>query len=310
LSATNPNAPRAWLALADELAAPALDRDARAQLALCFQPLMQTAWPELCDSFSRLTRDGCPVEFGFGATGNALRVTLEPAGPEVRETERLDIAIALLAGAGLHLPHRALVRHWRAMQGGRTLRWGTWLGLKQADKALNAKLYLEVPKHAPAPYIHTALGGRLRMLGHDVASGATERYFSLPRITAKQLADILDSCGTDAPAMLHLVERCLGVPLETALAFISFGLSTVERDGRPTNGAAIFFRANAVPRGQAWLHAALSAKRHANHTSGAFEALEACAASDHGVVSVVASSDGSVDLRVGLSAAAISRSRA
>jgi hypothetical protein len=283
-----------------------------AALESCLEPLRMSAWPDIAWQFSRLTRDGFPLEFAFCGHEAALRLTLEPAGPEVSETSKLDCALRLLENIGHPLPEFALTAEWRDMQGQAPLRWGTWLGLRQTVEGLRTKLYLEVPRGARHPQATGApLGGRLRMLGYEPRTRRSEFYYSLSDIDVHQLAHVLTQHGIEKPhAAMHALAGLTGLPVATALQWLGTGLSIATVDDRRLPGVALFFRAAAAHRGQGRIRDALLQQQTAHGIRSSsyrslFAGTEAHALPDHGVVTLALRSADDPELRAGISGRAL-----
>jgi hypothetical protein len=177
---------------------------------ICTEPLSRSAWPDVAWRFSRLTADGSPVEFAFSTASEGLRYTVEVAGPEIPERDRIDAACLSLARLGYQCPPDALIQEWKRTQASGPLRWGCWLGVRQRGAHVEAKLYVEAPRGAGPPF--------LVMTGYEAGTGRIESYFR------KKLMGVgeVQSLKPEAAAAL---ERLWGMPIETALGFFTHGYS-------------------------------------------------------------------------------------
>ncbi|GLX10724.1 hypothetical protein [Microbispora sp. NBRC 16548] len=178
--------------------------------------LEQSTWPEAVTRWSRLTPSGFPVELTIG--GDALRWTAEAAPPEVADSARLDLAVAILAAHG-QAPDPALADALRHAQAGADLRFGAWIGGRESPAragAFRLKLYAEIPPAFPPPGLSAPssfpwrllpYGARARMLGVEPARGRTEVYVRLPAVDPLALLPFMYATGHGAA--LGGVERGL-----------------------------------------------------------------------------------------------------
>jgi hypothetical protein len=300
------------VALAQSIGDGRLGAQALTELATCLEPLRTSCWPELAWRASRLTLDGCPVEFAFSNRDDLLRITLEPAGPECEESCKLDRALHLLETLGGADVPAASIDHWRAVQRNARLRWGAWVGLREKNARLSAKLYVEIPGDAHRCADWTgSLNALTQMIGYEPGSRRLELYCALPEATTGQLAHLLARSGVGEPhAMLDMLENAIGLPLAGALRFIRIGFSVVVDDSHETRGATLFFRANAARRRLAWLRSMLSSgpgavRRPASPYAGLLGQYSDSTLPDHGVIAITARPDGGIELRAGISAAAL-----
>lgn len=291
--------------------APLSPRD-EAVLASCLEPLRMSVWPDIAWQFSRLTRDGFPLEFAFTGHDAALRLTLEPAGPEASESNRLNCALRLLEAIGHALPECALIADWRGMQRETALRWGTWLGLRQTANGFRAKLYIEVPRGVRYPHAADApMGGHLRMLGYEPETRRREFYYSLFNIDAPQFARALAQYEIENPhAALDTLAEMAGLPVATALQWLGIGLSVATDDDRKHLGTALFFRAAAAHGGQGRIRDALLQQQDAHGIRNSLYRIllanaESSSLPDHGVVTLALRSAGDAELRAGISGSAL-----
>jgi hypothetical protein len=174
------------------------------------RPVMVSAWPEVRWRFGRLTATGYPVELAWASRDPALRWTCEVAGPETPEADRL----ALAAQAA-----EVEVAPWAAVQRGRRLRYGAWLGVRQLDGVRRAKVYLELPTGDLAP-------GRWAEAGRDMArrvldltwrmtavndDGSVELYARVPELSWAQLGAAARLVGDHGP-LVDLVQELIRRP--------------------------------------------------------------------------------------------------
>jgi len=246
---------------------------------------------------SRLTRDGCPVEFAFSANDAQFRSTVDPLGSaDCHDRLRLLGASAGAADA------EWLARCHRA-QHGAALRWGAWLGLRRSGVGLGAKLYAEIPRGAVMAAPRAPAGGRLTMTGRDWSSGDEEYYYALPKVSETQLMLIVNASGlANGDALLDALQQCWSLPMTTALAWQTLGVSLRCRGGAPVPGLAVHFNPAGLPDGNAHVRRVMLG--HAAPTYHALWGDDAAAIPDHGLVSVAASPAG-VDIRCGISASAV-----
>jgi hypothetical protein len=266
---------------------------------LCLRELDRSPWPEVAWGFSRLTTSRHPVEFGFSTATDTLRLTLEVAGPDVPERLRLDAALELLARLGTAGPNPARIGAWRGMQAGTALRWGCWLSLRQQAGGFAAKLYIEVPRDAVVQTPRACPGAGLRMVGHDLASGASEYYFAWPRMTALECERRLDAVGVAAgSALVEALEGVIGMPRAAGVSRAQLGISLAD-DGR---GAALFVDSASVSDRAAALH------RRMAIPGGSYADLLGERGSHelphHGIVTLIPRAAG-VELRAGIAADAL-----
>lgn len=268
-------------------------------LDLCLRALELTPWPQVAWGFSRLTTSRHPVEFGFSSATDALRVTLEVAGPEVPERLRLDAALDLLAVLGVAAPASALIRRWHEMQDGALLRWGCWLGLRQTAAGFATKLYVEVPCKGDVRAPLACPDARFRFLGHDLASGATEYYFAWPRIGALECERRLAALGVAAaPALIAALEQVIGMPRAAAVARARLGVSLADGE----HGAALFIDSALLTDRSAALHRRLAVP--GSSYAGLLGEQSSRELPHHGILSLLPRAAG-VELRAGIAADAL-----
>jgi hypothetical protein len=292
----------AILAAARHLAAfcPGDDR-AVETVDLCLAGLRRSQWPDVAWRFSRLTADGCPVEFGFSDREEAFRATFEIAGPERPEGTRIDAAADLLRELDLAPAPDVLMRGWRAMQAAGALRWGCWLGLRWTETGVHAKLYVEAPREWRVPAPPPLSGARVRMLGYDFTRGTCETYVTLDGATEARLVAVLRELENETRRrLLDTLASIVGLPLQTALRWVGVGAS-VAQPSEPLR-LALFIRARAVCGGAAAIRPRFS------HRAGYRSLLGGRPENklpDHGILTLIPHANGEVELRAGVSAAAL-----
>ena len=278
-------------------AARRLDPAVAALLQAALEPVARSVWPDVAWQFSRLTGDGCPVEFAFSTHDNIFRATIEPAPPEFPERDRLGAALTLLETIGLPMPPAERVGDWRAIQSGVELRWGCWLGLRMTSAGPRPKLYVELPPTYPAP----VPGVRPRMLGYSPADDTSELYGTVVRPSEGRLRRLLWASGPEAQdRLLETLASIVGVPLRIALDWLGVGASFA---GEPP-AVALFCRARAVRGGPAVLRQRFAVQPG---YSGMLAGWPDANLPDHGVLTFMPRADGSIELRAGISGAALKR---
>ncbi len=192
------------------------------------------------------------------------------------DRQRIDAACAVCACPA------ELVEEWRALQAGRALRWGCWIGVRHDRNGERLKLYVEIPRGA----------GTLVMIGYEPATGRVEHYH---RKKPMAMGDLMSLCDS-APQTL---EDLWGMPVETALRFFSPGYSIA-------SGKLAFFLRSGWLGGAAAVRRKLLARESGGSLSCYREMLGTLADEalpDHGVVTV--GMNGAV--RVGISGAGLVR---
>jgi hypothetical protein len=217
-----------------EKLASALGRTIPPDLAAVVAQLGQSAWPEMVERWSRLTPTGFPIEFTVTDADPLLRWTAEIAGPEIVDAHRFSLVARRLAMAGQPVPP-LLLTALQAVQQGRDLRYGAWLGGRAIDDTRSRfKLYGEIPAgvschHLPLPpalreaTAHAPHGTLPRMIGIEPGRSRIEIYLRLPALEFDDLRPLLSAAGhvhgLDALAcrlpdgMRRLAGRRLGISL-------------------------------------------------------------------------------------------------
>jgi hypothetical protein len=189
-----------------EQLASALGRTIPPDLAAIVAQLGQSAWPEMVERWSRLTPTGFPIELTVTDADPLLRWTAEIAGPEIVDAHRLGLVARRLAMAGQPVPPPVLAA-LQAVQQGRDLRYGAWLGGRTIDDTQSRfKLYAEIPAgvschHMPLPptlreaTAHAPHGTLPRMIGVEPRRGRIEIYLRLPTLVPDDLRPLLSAAG-------------------------------------------------------------------------------------------------------------------
>ncbi len=234
-------------------------------------------------------------------------MTLEPGGPENDERSKLDRGLELLASLDEPSIPADEIARWKEIQASAPLRWGTWLGLRQSGAGLRSKLYVEMPRRAAVPREYQHPLGDIRMLGYEPATGRTEFYHALRETTPMQLRQTAGTIGLAASAALFdVLTDCSGLPLESMLRFNTLGLSNATQGSKPVPGMTLFFRG--AFRSRARLRRLLSAAENGMPSPPYARLLDGVADGDlpdHGLISVTVRDDATMEIRAGLSAAAI-----
>jgi hypothetical protein len=175
-------------------------------LAAAAAQLGRSAWPEMVNRWSRLTPTGFPIELTVTDADSILRWATEIAGPEIADAYRLGLVAMHLASAGQPVPP-PLLEALQALQRGRDLQYGAWLGGRAiANAPSRFKLYGEIPAGVPFHAIplppalrdaiaHAPNGARPRMLGVEPARGRIEIYVRLPTLDPDDLRPLLRAAG-------------------------------------------------------------------------------------------------------------------
>jgi hypothetical protein len=206
---------------------------------------LDTCWPDVAWSFSRLTADGFPFELSFVGTdctaaggsrgfSPGLRWTAEVAGPEVATQERLRQAVDWIAATGT--PIDAAAENLRDLQQGACLRWGAWLGGRYRDGRDSFKVYAEAPRRSSS--------GGLRMIGFDCDRQLVERYYRPGRLRVSEVEALLARAGLAGRTeeLLDVVSACTGWPARPELPGANFGVSVAsDADGNTAAVAVIAF---------------------------------------------------------------------
>jgi hypothetical protein len=226
---------------------------ARAESALrvLLAGVRASAWPEVAWRFSRLTTSGYPVEFACTSADSALRYTVEVAGPEVAEADRLSRALVLLARLGTPSPPTPLLAELTRIQADGDLRYGAWIGGRHDATTDRFKVYVETPhpESSRIAALVVRLVGRavvlesrqvrLLMVGYDPTAARTELYFRADGLETWELGRALARAGLNhrLPDLLALLGRAVGRAAEGPLRAWPLGFSL----SLPTGEGEVFF---------------------------------------------------------------------
>jgi hypothetical protein len=302
---------------------PPSDAAARARAAVdrCIGAIETTVWPGAAECFSGLNADGCPIEFALSSRDAAVRLTSEAAAPEVRTEERLERARRLLEGFGVTIaaPVDAAVSR---LQAAGPLVWGAAVGVRCDVSSDRLKLYAEVPRGAGTSVIDPTLAfARMRyppalvMVGAESHTGRFERYFRASAIEPDAVVRMLDAIGLAdrAGELLHAVEVSWRGSAEAALRD-RWGLSIGGPSSGPPDAVSLFKEANRLFGGDARTRARLL-DLAPSLDAGCFHAYERVSApladsscrGAHGILSFTIARGRPLELRIGISPAAIFR---
>lgn len=285
----------------------------------CVAALRASAWPEVVWRFSALSTDGCPLQFDFSTATSGLRYATEVSGPEAPTRTRLREAARLvdrLSGTNA-LPLEILLC-WEMLQSRAPLRWGAWLGIRYDSGNSSAKVYVEVPRSLQ----RTAEIGRiarpvvpsseLMMIGYHCRTHTPEYYFRQPRMNGHESATFAkfarDANGRQA--VLDAFAGICGLPVRAALDWVNFGYSLAPSSA-PGADFAMFVRAHSI-RDDARLRAAfLNREKASGGGDSAYRDLVGSLTHEsiprHEMVTLISRGDSDVEMRVGVSAAALAR---
>src|SRR5437763_11728590 len=198
---------------------------ARAALEVLLRSVRGSSWPEVAWVFSELTPQGFPVELTFSLlASDEVRYTVEPAGPEMPEPERIREAFRLyrvLSGCQASVEVQRAVLE---MQAGRRLFYGAWFGGVHGSASDRYKIYAEVPDGAslerlvpdvvkdglPLPHCHSVPV----MFGYQPDRDVREVYFRARGLATEDLGWLLwrSTLGHRYCEMLELIEATCGRP--------------------------------------------------------------------------------------------------
>lgn len=284
-------------------------------VAQCIDSFSHTAWPAIAWKFSGLSADGCPLQFEFSTNDDRLRFVTEVAPAEAEHHDRLGAAVDLIERLGIPMPPAPEIDFWKALQSGRDLRWGAWLGVRHDGRCAHAKLYAEVPAELRDP---SAAGlaqpivpsSRIMMAGYDCSSGAREYYFRQPQMDSNERLAFLRFIGKTPrrQAVLEAFAEVSALPLRAALDWIDFGYSLT--CGPSTDERFSMFVEPRSLRSAARIRRQfLRWEDRVGRTASAYRDLAGALADgclpSHGIVAVSADGAGAAELRVGISAAAL-----
>jgi hypothetical protein len=284
-------------------------------LSDCIKSFGATRWPGVVWRFSRLSVDGSPLQFDFSTADDSLRFATEVSGPEFAAGARLRAAAALIERLGVAAVPAERLRAWESLQSGRELRWGAWLGVRHDGSTVRAKLYVEVPlelrtdRRIARPIVPSS---RLMMIGYDCSGNAEEHYFRQPQMDADELAAFVSAAGgaTQRRPLIDAFAELCALPPRAALHWMNFGYSVTPRPG---SGAdyCMFVRAASLGSNTRIREHFLCLEERGGRRSSAYRDLVGALAQerlpDHEIVSLVAGDRRELEMRVGISAAALAR---
>jgi hypothetical protein len=157
-------------------------------------PNQETAW-----TYSKLNRNGSPLEFTFSSLNDEIRYTVEVGGPDVLPAERLQYVAQLLTVLGSEEPFIEIADSFQEVQKKGTLRWGAWLGVRHQLAGNQYKIYAEVPSDSSdraqeivdrylgaMPALLGDRDARLVALGQTPGSSRCEFYFRVSGLGLSQ----------------------------------------------------------------------------------------------------------------------------
>jgi hypothetical protein len=274
----------------------------------CLAAFTQSVWPGVAWKFSGLTADGCPIEFGFSTNSEALRYTVEVAGPECDHALRLTAACSLIERLGRPPPAPALLQEWHRLQAAGELHWGAWLGVR-CDERETLKLYVEMPPAAGASFPGQLPGARLLMIGYELASGRTEYYFRKPQMCRGDFQRLEEYTRRPLKSGVLLTDfaALCQMPWESALHWYSPAYSIAQIIGSNFAQLGVFLRAKAVGRPETIRQIFLSLETEMALPKSLYRQCLASVSApelpDHGVISLGYDPHGIKEIRIGISGA-------
>jgi hypothetical protein len=175
------------------------------ELAVIAARLSSSRWPEVVDRWSRLTPSGFPVELMVTPEA-APRWASEIAGPEIPDSERIELVAAHLAAAAQPIAP-SLLDTLSALQRNCALRWGAWIGGRRVHDATHFKLYSEVSR--TCPFAALPLPDALRPVLARLPAGAYPSQIGVsPLISRVELYVGLPMIGIDDLRPAFTAARC------------------------------------------------------------------------------------------------------
>jgi len=288
--------------------------DAIRSFSVCIEPFERSPWADVAWRFSRLMAGGSPIEFVFSTKDAALRYTVEVAGPELSEHARVDAACDLLGRLGHTVPASELVREWRSLQAGFSLKWGAWLGVRYGPTGESVKIYVEAPRGMTSSTVPEAArpplpGSRLHMIGYEPALGRKELYFSRVLTDRRELETLLQLVEGSAQrqALLAAFTDICGMPVDSLLRWITLGYSIASQGEIESLALALFVRTKAVVGGAPALRRKLLQWQFQSGSwMGPYRDLVGPIPDqdlpDHGILTLGPGTGSDLDLRVGIGA--------
>jgi len=190
---------------------------------------------------SRLTGDGFPFEIAFSTADPRLRFTLEPGLAGLDPRLRLGVAIREIGGLAREPVPGSVAESLAAMQAGRSLAFGAWVGCRVGTTDRVFKLYAEVPPDATAGWIGDRpidLVDRTvvwRMVAYSPVDRAYEWYGRVPSLKPRHLTAVLAPAmlQSEAARVVEVVEEAYGHRVTGRLPGPSVGISYLNRGGAP-----------------------------------------------------------------------------
>ena len=306
--------------LAGEISPVVAGRMSRA-VAEILQWTVDSAWPEVAWSFSRLTSDGFPFEFSLSSLDGAVRYTAEVAGAEVAENDRLPRTLELIKrrGGGVPTPYiRTLLQQVQAT--GR-LSYGAWIGGRHDSFGDRFKVYVEVPRSGMIEgqrLVKDMIGNQpllnrrdpeFRLIGYEPISQRIEFYFQIDRLETWELERLM--CRFDVvhrqTDLLDLLEESYGRSARSSIPDENLGFScSISLAGGPTT-FSLFTYARSVFGGDAKIRRRLlDLAKQRPWDLGTYERLTAPLANQtgwntsHGLLAFVVPPEGPLFVQIGL----------
>ena len=212
---------------------------ARAALAHSLGAVGHSVWPEVAWRFSRLTNTGLPIEFAWSSREAALRCTVEVAPPETPDHERLGLAARCLGWP--NEPRHALAP-WQALQQGRDLRFGAWLGARFSRAGSATKLYVDLPPGASLPPPCSLPWLRSPTL-----------HWRMAGLNADQSLELYAQCADlDRERLLGWCQRFLGASAPGVTLDQRLALLCGDQDLPRPSGLSLLFDHEMRPRALTW----------------------------------------------------------
>jgi hypothetical protein len=286
-------------------------------LAQCLSSVSKSQWPQIAGRFSGLTADGSPLEFTFSTADIMLRYTVEVAPPELPNQARLQAAVHLSSEIGLDFPKDDSLERWSHMQRDQPLRWGARLGVRETFAGCQAKLYIEVPSTYASPLSHGMTppieGSIPVMIGVSPHGGKTEVYFRQQLLSPQQLNCVLATVAEpqERERWLEGIRQMCGMPISSALRWMSFGYSVSIGPGMVSPQLSLFVRSQAiggsVKARRILLDRMAAGIRERSLYYKLLAGLAPAQLPDHGVLSIACAASQEMEFRCGLSSAALIR---
>lgn len=301
--------------------APDVTLRARASLDRCVAAIEASVWPGAVDYFSGLNADGFPIEFAFSSRDAAVRYTSEAAAPEIDAANRLGCAVRRLE-ADRAVVDREFLDAAAGLQAGVPLTWGAAVGGRHDTTSDRMKIYAEVPRLRAAAADDSWIASarmlqppRLVMMGWESGTARFERYFRTAAVEPGEVARLLAAIGLEdrAGELLHAVELSWQGSAAAALRE-RWGLSVAGPSGGPAEAVSLFKEANLLFGGDARTRACLIDLTRSLEAGGldGYARVSAPLADSrdhgaHGILAFTVARGRLLELRIGVSPAAIVR---